>query len=306
MTAISNILQSTLLQGFAGSLLIALTLRILWRYFFAIWRLIKQITKPLHIRGLRGLWAGTWRVGLLALVIWACSGQIGDGLQYLEQVYWAPVYVYSDTSGVTSIYEIELSKHTTPEEYKIIRDGVYRIAGRVGSTPLALYSVMFRECGLQPFVFNINPKNGDTSACGLIQFTRAGICGLKINGEPAKFSQIKRMCVNRDAALMMDLCDQYMVSRANGVALNSASQIYTAIFAPGYVGRPESQVLYSFRDGESYTRNAGLDGHAIENVGGNQVIVKARKYVKGYITINDLALAIEYNKAYLYRNTFKN
>ena len=59
---------------------------------------------------------------------------------------------------------------------------------------------------------------------------------------------------------MMDWTEQYLVGRANGMPLNDACGVATGVFAPGYVGRPDAQVLASTKDGKRRLRKRDLDG----------------------------------------------
>lgn len=229
-------------------------------------------------------------VCVFALPIWAFRMSISDGIQWYEQRYLSPLVFVPDTSShVTAIYEMELAKYCDPYECEIIQRRTREIAAKIGSTPLAIYEVAYSECGMNPFVIRT-----DGVAAGWIQFTRAGL-----TGTGATLEHVKKACQDRNAAFVMDLTEAYLLDRAKGKTMPRSCDIYTCVFAPGYLGQNDEQTLYSVRDGADYYLNAGLDGYYIQQVGDRQLIMNSRKARDGRITINDLKLALAAKKARL-------
>lgn len=261
--------------------------------------LLFQAVKLLRL-GFKGLWIAITLIrfalvrlsfgrlvwyAILGLGLYGVRFQAIGAIQYVEQ-WISPVYVTSDTSGVTQIYEMHLSKHTTPDEYQVIRKRTAEIAAKVGSTPLALYEVYFSECGMDIFTIR---KDG--IAAGPIQFTTYGLTGLGVS-----LNRVKEACKNREAPFLMDLTEKYLIDRSKGKPMPRACDVYCAVFAPGYLAFPDSQVLYSGWDNASYYLNDGLDCCKI--VRGNQIFY-SRLNRDGSITIEDLRLTLEYKKAKL-------
>ncbi|MCB0541879.1 MAG: hypothetical protein KDC70_00090 [Saprospiraceae bacterium] len=228
---------------------------------------------------------------ILAVPVFWSRIWISDRLQYLEQVY-APAYETHDTSAhALAIYEAELSKHCDPYEAEIVKRRTREIAERVGSTPLAIYEVAYSECGLNPFKIR-----DDGVAAGWIQFTRAGLPGIRTGEKQTTLEQVKAACKRRDVAQMMDWTEQYMVSRAGSVPLPDAAAVYTCVFAPGYVGHPDQKVLYSGFGNPSYYMNKVFDGYYVDNAGR---IIRSRAAMDGRITIGEMRLHLEAKKARL-------
>jgi len=235
------------------------------------------------------------------LAIFLFRPQVVDAIQYAERNWLSPTYLLpQDTSAwALSRYEAELDRHVSPEQSELIRRRTREIAARIGCPPRAIYEVAFSECGLNPFAVNINRATGDTLAAGWIQFTRAGVKGLTINGRPATFADAKAACVRRDAGLMMDLTEQYLVRAAAGRPLPNSTEVYTAIFAPYFIGAPESQVLYSGHENPAYYLNSVLDGRRFSSkkmADGSEKILWSRK-PDGAITKQDLRLHLAWKCA---------
>ena len=229
-------------------------------------------------------------VAVLALPLWALRLPASDGLQWLEQRYFNPLVFTPDTSNhMLAIYEMELAVYCDPYECDLIRMRTRQIAEKAGSTPLAIYEVAFSECGMNPFVIR-----ADGIAAGWIQFTRAGLVSTGFTLE-----QVKEACRQRNTALIMDLTEAYLVNRSKGKPMPRSCDVYTCVFAPGYLGYPDDYTLYSRSDGSAYYLNAGLDGYYLQKVGENQIIIRSRNAADGRITINDLSLALAAKKAAL-------
>jgi len=228
-----------------------------------------------------------------AFLAWCFRLQINDQIQYIEQAYISPEFVQPDTSThALAIYEAELSKRVDPYELEIIKRRTGEIAAKVGTTPLAIYEVAYSECGLDPFRVRT-----DGIAAGWIQFTTAGLSGLVLNGKPATLSAVKELCKNRRTLEIMNLTEQYFLTRAKGKPMPRACDVYCCVFAPGYIGRPDDTVLYSGWSNPAYYLNAGLDGYYLQ---GDQIF-RSRKACDGKITISDLNLALQSKKAQLFR-----
>lgn len=263
------------------------------------WQVLKSLSEALSLfwRCLAWLrrriivitpWRGVF-VALAACVLYGFSTPVSDVLQWLEQVA-NPVYVSSDTSmQAIQVYESELSKHCGPYECEIVKQRTRQIAAKVGCSSLAIYEVAYSECGLNPFRIR-----DDGVAAGWIQFTTNGLPGILTDGRQTTLPEVKDACRRRDVARMMDWTEQYLVSRSKGMPLNDACGVYTCVFAPGYVGRPDAQVLYSAKDGAAYYENAIFDGYYID---GSGRIMRSRKMQDGRITIGEMRLHLEAKKS---------
>jgi len=268
-------------------------------------QVIKVVMVPLRM--LRYLWAVRWRLLIrpsvigtiqicaIALLLWSFRGPLTNEMQYIEQRYIRPAYEISDTSThALAIYEQQLAKRVDAYEFEIVQRRTREIAGKVGSTPLAIYEVAFSECGLNPF-----EVRSDGVAAGWIQFTTAGLNGLTIAGQPATLSAVKDACNRRDAALIMDLTEQYFVTRAKGTPMPRAVDVYVCVFAPGYIGQPDNRALYEGWNNPAYYLNAGLDGYYTATIDGRQQIFRSKSACDGRITINDLDLCLQAKKSRL-------
>ena len=239
---------------------------------------------------IRPTWPRLFGIGIVALPLSFFRLEIADALQVLEQRI-NPAFVTSDTSRhALAVYEAELSRRVDTYEAQVIRRRTEEMAAKVGSTPLAIYEVAFSECGLNPFEIRKDGK-----AAGWIQFTRSGLIGL-----PATLEQVKEMCRRRDVEGIMDLTEQYLISRAAGRPLPAAVDVYTAVFAPGFIGRGEDAVMYAGWSNDAYRLNMGFDGYFTETMpDGRQRIVRSLARCDGKITIRDLRLHLEAKKSRL-------
>ena len=233
-----------------------------------------------------------WRmvfVSLAALVLCAFSAPVSDGLQWLEQVN-NPVFVAdADTSThALAVYEAALARQCDPYECEIVKTRVRQIAAKVGCSPLAIMEVAYSECGLNPFRIR-----DDGVAAGFIQFTRKGLPGILTDGRQTTLPEVKEACRRRDTRRMMDWTEQYLVSRAKGIPLVDACGVYTCVFAPGYVGAGDGQILYSVKDGAAYYENAIFDGYYVDTAGR---IMRSRKMQDGKITIGEMRLHLAAKK----------
>jgi len=230
-----------------------------------------------------------------AVFLNAFRNPLMNQLQYMEQAYLKPVYLNTDTSVWTlQAYEQELKKNVGESEFEAVRQATRRTAAAIGSTPLAIYEVAFSECGLNPFAANVNER-GDTVAFGWIQFTPAGCMGTMVGGKEINMRQVKSWGRARNLAAMMEATHSYLVGRANGATLSTSTEVYTAVFAPGMIGKGSDAVLYSSRGAKprQYWENVGLDGYGMEG----DKIIHAEKYRDGKITIADMGLHLALKKA---------
>lgn len=284
--------------GFLGCFILALLLIQAMRIFALLWKWTKKalafIFAGIEARTPKRLFVTllkqSAKISLLALPIFFLRLPISDGLQWVEQRYLYPVEFTSDTSEhVLAVYEMELARYCDPYECEIVKRRTREIATKIGSTPLSIYEVAYSECGMNPFCVR---KDG--VAAGWIQFTRSGLTGLGVS-----LPQVKAACYQRNTNLIMDLTESYLVDRAKGKQMPRSCDVYTCVFAPGYLGYEDDATLYSIQDGDAYTLNSGLDGYFIQDADGTQIVMNTRKARDGRITINDLKLALAYKKSSL-------
>ena len=290
MTTISNTIQIILNQPgptrFAGCVVLVLFVWQLFRIAGFGLSILFRLLLPFR------LW--TLTAGCIGgLIVTLFATPLSDLLQDLEQRYWSPVYV-DQFSGLSdgellTLYETELRRHTTPEEFRIVKDSTAAISDRIGSTPLAIYEAAYLECGLNPF-----RVRDDRVAAGWIQFTRAGLSGLGVSLE-----KVIAACERRDAAFIMGLTGKYLARKAErlpaGSTMANTIDLYLAIFAPAHIGRAANQVVYSGYSDRRYSLNSGLDGWYID--GGK--IIRSRAACDGRITVGEIYLCLESKKARL-------
>lgn len=247
--------------------------RFLWRHKFII--LLRPSWKLLTV------------LAIVATIAWFNRNYLNDNWQYVEQVYLSPTYLNTDTSlWALSCYESELRRWVSEKEFEIVQRKTRETADAIGSTPLSIYEVAYSECGLNPFAANTNER-GDTVAFGWIQFTRAGCQNIQCEGQELTMRTVKNWGRTRNVGAMMDATKSYLVDRAKGNPLPTATDVYVCVFAPGFVGQPESQVLYSAsQTPKAYRENASLDGYGV--VGDK--VVKLPRFVDGKITVGDMRM----------------
>jgi hypothetical protein len=265
---------------------------LIWRYFWAAFSLLLKVWKELKKPFIPVSWWSLFFIFIGSGFISLFSTQISDGLEWVEQKWIDPTYISSDTSSfAVKCFETELSKNLTGEQMRILTRWTDKIAQDCGSNRLALYEVYNSECALNPFAVNINTK-GDTVACGVIQFTKAGISGLGVT-----YRQVKDAVIKKDLEFLMTLAHKYMVRASQGNALPNAANVYTAVFMPSFVGGDMNTVLASLRSSRPdwYLENIGLDGHYLDG----SKIMTSKKARDGKITIHDLHLHLELKKALL-------
>lgn len=289
MKTISDLFQVLLslpgALGFIASALLVLVVLQLWKSGAEISGFAWLCLKWLYRRLVR---LSVWRVAFVciaAVPVFFLRFTVIEKLQYLEQ--WAqPAYVTGDTSAhALAIYEAELEKHCDTYEVAIVKRRTREIAGKVGCSPLALFEVYYSECGLNPFQIR---KDG--VAAGIIQFTSAGAAG--ITTLPA----VKAACKDRDIEKIMDWTEAYMVRASAGRPLGDAAGVYVAVFAPGFIGAAEGQVLYQGWGNPAYSLNSCFDGYYLDGKGR---IFRGADVCDGKITIGELRLHLEAKKARL-------
>ena len=291
MTALSDTIQIALQYGLPGATILFAALWITWRSFWAalgwLWSVITKALPPLK-------WSSAVWIALGGCLLCAFSAPITAGLETLEYTYFDPVRVGQYTASEEMkirIYENEIRRHTTPQEFQTVRDSTAAIAARIGSTPLAIYETAYLECGLNPF-----RVRDDRVAAGWIQFTAAGCKGLGITKE-----QVIAACQRRDAAFIMDYTGRYLARKADrlpaGATLRNTIDLYLAVFAPAHIGADENKVVYAGFQNPAYFKNAGLDGWKVDSAG--RIVRGARD---GKITAFEIYLCLERKKALLLKD----
>ncbi|MBU6341218.1 MAG: hypothetical protein KGS48_06950 [Bacteroidetes bacterium] len=239
---------------------------------------------------------------VLSTIIWIFSNRLIDFMQDIEQRYFDPVYVETlqgiSEEHLIAIYEDALGKQVDPYHKQIIQQRTREIAARIQSSPLCIYEAAYLECGLNPFTVR-----SDQVAAGWIQFTRVGLGGLKIQGQPVRFDQVLNACASKDITFMMDLTEQYLVDkydRAGRQPLNNTIDLYLALFAPALIGASADKIVYQGYQNPSYYKNDGLDGwYAAPDARGKLQIFHKLGQKDGKITIYEVFLALEAKKARL-------
>ena len=238
-------------------------------------------------------------IALLGTLMWVGRDWLISGLQEIEQRYLHPVYVneYGSLSAehVTAIYEAELAKQIDPYQKEIVTRRTREIAEKIKSTPLAIYQCAHLECGLDPFTVR-----RDRVAAGWIQFTRAGISGLRQNGQPIAYEAVLQACAAKDAGFIMNLTETYLTfqyERAKRRPLDNTIDLYLALFAPALIGAEYDKVVYEGYDNPRYYKNDGLDGWYVADAPNGQKQIFHKDAAKdGNITILEMFLALESKK----------
>lgn len=235
----------------------------------------------------------------LSLSGYMARGTITDVAVFAVQSLVSPVYysqyVSDSTSATEQAYLRKLRNKVSETQYNQFIQATAQMATEHKSTVLNFLEVYESECGMNPFACNINEK-GDTIAAGAIQFTRAGVSGLQLDGVPATMRRVKDAIRSRDLSYLLALQSVYMRRAANGRPLKRSCDVYTAVFMPAYVGMPDETVLAcsTCARPDFYFENApALDGYKLSG----DKILKSPRYADGKITIFDLSLALAYKKA---------
>ena len=246
--------------------------RLLFRYLF---QFLKKSYRFTFVWGKRNL----VMIAILGTALWAFSRPLIDFMQDIEQRFFSPVYLneYSNLSDehLTAIFEAELDKTVDPYQKSVIIRRTREMAGKIQSTPLAIYESAYLECGLKPF--NIR---SDGVAAGWIQFTRAGLQSLEYQGKPVSFDAVLQACRDKDIHFIMDLTEIYFLrkyERSGRIPLQNTIDLYLALFAPAFIGAPHDRVVYQGFDNPQYYKNAGLDGwYAITDANSRRQIFNKR------------------------------
>lgn len=221
---------------------------------------------------------------LIGTLIFVCADTVSSGIQYIEQKF-SPTVVSTDTSyWAESKFEAGIKRHTSEAQFLTVRDSTRALAKEIGCSPIDIYAVAYSECGLDPFRVRTDGK-----AAGWIQFTTAGLSGLG-----KSLDDVKGICARRDAVEMMRLSGLYIRKVAAGRKITSATEFYTAVFAPSKLGVPLDHVLYSGTNNPAYYLNSGLDGYFFEGTG-KVLYLPSRK--DGILTKRDLSAALEFKKS---------
>jgi hypothetical protein len=252
--------------------LLLLAIRLTRRCVRSGWATLKPYIVP---RSLRRVFA----LVVLGSILCVFSKPANNLIQRIEWQLF-PVYVSQDTTGREAVYLRQLYKVNDTYTASVIERRTAAMAQRLNTTPTAIYEVAYSECRLNPFTIR---KDG--RAAGWIQFTTAGLHGLGCTLE-----QVKAACLRQDIGFIMDLTEAYLQSRAKGKPMPRGVDVYTCVFAPGYLGAPDTQVLYSTADGAAYSLNSGLDGYYTKQEADRVRIYRAESAKDGKITITDLAL----------------
>lgn len=289
------ILTDDSLLGFLGWLLVAVMLLQVLKLASNIGSVISWVWRNRSTVLLRPSWPTFILVFAIAIFAWMFRYQLNDQIQYIEQVYLRPVYMNNDTSyWALSMYETELKRHVSESEFQLVKQETEHLAYDLQSSPLAMYEVCYSECGLDPFACNVDDRTGDTVAVGWIQFTRAGIKQVFVQGQQITWPQVKSWVKSRNLLAMMEATRSYMTGRANGRTLATSTDIYIAVFAPAFVGYGDDKTLYSISSWPAaYYDNKGLDGYALIN----GKIVKGAAFMDGKITVQDMRLHLAMKKS---------
>ena len=283
----TDAVQILLQSGFAGALALAFAAWVTWRVVRVSWSALVALLASVWGKSKTG---PLWKVGLFALFIQAISPALSDALQWAETHYLRPVYINTapaDSVALAALYEAEMRRHVTPEEFDLVRIWTDSTARRIGSTPAAIYQAAYLECGLNPFRIR-----DDGVAAGWIQFTKVGLAGLG-----ATLDEVVFACRTRDVQKIMRLTDEYLARKAAsapaGASLKNTIDLYLAIFAPAHIGKGPDAVVYAGADNPAYYLNAGLDGWTLDG----SKIVRTKK--DGKITVREIWLVLERKKLLL-------
>lgn len=220
-------------------------------------------------------------------LVFMFSDNLHDFLQEIEYRLLQPVYVYQTATDESRMaaYERILRKHTDSYEFAVVKRWTAETAGKINSTPMAIYETALLECGLNPF-----RVRDDLVAAGWIQFTDAGCLGLGVTK-----AQVIAACQNRDIETIMRLTDAYLVRRweqSGKPDMRNTIDLYLAVFAPAHIGRAPEQVVYRGYNNAAYYKNAGLDGWFQD---GGKIVRKASE-CDGRITVWEIFLCLERKK----------
>jgi len=132
----------------------------------------------------------------------------------------------------------------TSEEF---RRGLCAIATQLEADETALAAIMSFETG---GTFSPSIRNPDSGAVGLIQWipsTARAVLGMSTD-------QIARLSREEQLPLVL----KYFRAVARGKRLRTVSDFYAAVFAPAFIGSPDSVVMYR-APSKAYDWNQALD-----------------------------------------------
>lgn len=149
----------------------------------------------------------------------------------------------------------------------------------IGCSVEDIMAVALLECGLNPFLIR-----EDKVAAGWLQFTRVGLASHRVS-----LDRVMRACKEKDVEFIMSLSHLYLTQKANKSKkpVNTAIDVYLAVFAPSKIGADGKEVLYAGVNNPAYYMNSGLDGWELSSNG-----VIYRSAMDGKITVEELYLAM--------------
>ncbi|MCS6930561.1 MAG: hypothetical protein NZM43_13820, partial [Saprospiraceae bacterium] len=188
-----------------------------------------------------------------------------------------PVNVLHD--NVAQALRAELRSKVDAYTFEAVERWTDSTAKAIGCYPEAIYMVALLECGLDPF-----RVRDDRVAAGWLQFTRTG---LQRHG--VALERLINACNRKDVHFVMSLSHAYLIARRRQAKrpLNTAIDVYLAVFAPSKIGQEGTAVIYEGFNNPAYYMNAGLDGWRLSASG---IIYRSRK--DGRITIEELYLCM--------------
>lgn len=135
-----------------------------------------------------------------------------------------------------------LLEHTTPG----FREKLVAMCSRLEADPTALAAVMAFETGK---TFRSDIQNPSSGATGLIQFLPSTARSLGTTVD-----ELKRLTPEAQLAWV----EKYFRTRGAVGKLRTVADHYMAVFAPAFIGAPDSAVLYR-QGGDAYRLNKPLD-----------------------------------------------
>lgn len=200
--------------------------------------------------------------------------------EYIATRFIEPVYASNHLSPqISSALRAELRSKVDGYTYEQVLRWTDSTARAIGCSVDAILMVALLECGLNPFRIR-----DDGVAAGWLQFTRAGLSG---HGVPLE--RVIRACKEQDVHFIMNLSHRYLLrkSQMSAKPVNTAIDVYLAVFAPAKIGADGHQVIYECYGNPAYYMNAGLDGWKLSPGG---VIYRSAR--DGRITVEELYLCM--------------
>lgn len=216
----------------------------------------------------------------LSVVFIVLKKPLDDMWEFVYTRFVEPAGAVNVTSDkVRQALRAELREKVDGYTYEVVERWTDSTARAIGCQPEAIYMVALLECGLNPF-----RVRDDRVAAGWLQFTRVG---LQRHG--VRLEKVIDACNRKDAHFVMALSHAYLTERQrqHGRPLNTAIDVYLAVFAPAKIGQDGSAVIYEGASNPAYYMNSGLDGWKIST---NGVIYRSQK--DGRITVEELYLCM--------------